>query len=190
MPLFRRQLQASARAGRRKRSRGQALVEFALILPVFMLVMLIAIDFGRLFFTYIQVNNAAREGAAYGAGNPTSTTGITSRAQQETNAQGQRGENPITVTAGCADSSGALPGGCADAPGGSGTGNTITVGVGENFTFLTPLINGAFGNNFKVGASATAAVINLAAGGGGGPGICTTLPNPSFTFSVSPGFRS
>ena len=59
------------------------------------------------------------------------------------------------------------------------------MGVGENFTFLTPLINGAFGNNFKVGASATAAVINLAAGGGGGPGICTTLPNPSFTFSVS-----
>ena len=130
MPLFRRQLQASALAGRRKRSRGQALVEFALILPVFMLVMLIAIDFGRLFFTYIQVNNAAREGAAYGAGNPTSTTGITSRAQQETNAQGQRGENPITVTAVCADPSGiALPGGCADAPGGNGTGNSITVGV-------------------------------------------------------------
>jgi Flp pilus assembly protein TadG len=56
---------ADGRLGRPSHDRGQGLVEFALILPVMMLILLIAVDFGRLFFTYIQVNNAARE-AAFG----------------------------------------------------------------------------------------------------------------------------
>ena len=162
-----------------KRSRGQALVEFALIVPVLVLILLITVDFGRLFFTYIQVNNAAREGASYGSLNPTST-GIATAAQKEIDAQAQRGESSISVSSTCADSTGnALA--CASAPGGSGRGNTITVAVSENFTFLTPLINGAFGNNFKIGASATAAVTGVAPGGGGTGQTCTTLPTASFS---------
>ena len=35
----------------RPRTRGQALVEFALVLPIMILVLLLAIDFGRLFFS-------------------------------------------------------------------------------------------------------------------------------------------
>ena len=46
-------------------SLGQALVEFALVIPVLMLILLACIDFGRIMFSYIQINNAAREGAAY-----------------------------------------------------------------------------------------------------------------------------
>jgi Flp pilus assembly protein TadG len=45
--------------------RGQSLAEFALILPVLVLLMLGAIDFGRVFFAYISVTNAARNGADY-----------------------------------------------------------------------------------------------------------------------------
>ena len=78
------------------------MVEFALIVPIFLFLMLLAIDFGRVFFSYIEVNNAAREGAAFAAGNPTVLVGdksITSHALQETNVQGQGGENAITVTA-------------------------------------------------------------------------------------------
>ena len=63
-------MQLSKGSGRR----GQAVVEFALIIPVFLLLLLAAVDFGRMFFTYIQANNAAREGAAYGAANAASTT--------------------------------------------------------------------------------------------------------------------
>lgn len=51
--------------GQPERSRGQSIVEFAILAPVLMLILLLAVDFGRLFFTYIAVNNAAREGAAY-----------------------------------------------------------------------------------------------------------------------------
>ena len=52
--------------GRRQRTRGQALVEFALLLPVLVLVLALAADFGRAFTAYIAISGAAREGAAYG----------------------------------------------------------------------------------------------------------------------------
>lgn len=42
--------------------RGQTLVEFALILPVFILILVGLFDAGRLVFAYHTVNNAAREG--------------------------------------------------------------------------------------------------------------------------------
>jgi Flp pilus assembly protein TadG len=42
---------------------GQGLVEFALILPIFLLLIFALVDFGRAFFTWQVVTNAAREGA-------------------------------------------------------------------------------------------------------------------------------
>ena len=55
------------RADQSERSRGQALAEFALLLPVLLLLMFMAVDFGRLFFSYIAINNAAREATYYAA---------------------------------------------------------------------------------------------------------------------------
>ncbi len=40
---------------------GQALVEFALVLPLFLLLVLAVVDFSRLLFTYISLANGARE---------------------------------------------------------------------------------------------------------------------------------
>ena len=49
----------------RRRPRGQALAEFALVAPIFFLLLFAIIDFGRYVY-YVQViNNAAREGARY-----------------------------------------------------------------------------------------------------------------------------
>lgn len=42
---------------------GQSLVEFALILPLFVLLVIGIFDIGRAFFAYIAISNAAREGA-------------------------------------------------------------------------------------------------------------------------------
>lgn len=64
---------------RRDRSRGQTLVEFALLLPVMVLILALAADFGRAFTAYIAISGAAREGAAYGmqtAGNAANGAGI------------------------------------------------------------------------------------------------------------------
>src|SRR5450830_1136668 len=44
---------------------AQALVEMAIILPILLLLILGAMDFGRMFITKIVLTNAAREGANY-----------------------------------------------------------------------------------------------------------------------------
>jgi TadE-like protein len=53
----------SAMIRRRRRSRGQALVEFALIFPLALLLLLAVFDVGRAVFVYNGLVNAAREGA-------------------------------------------------------------------------------------------------------------------------------
>jgi Flp pilus assembly protein TadG len=47
------------------RSRGQALAEFALIAPLFFLLLFGIIEAGRFIFYYEVLNNATREGARY-----------------------------------------------------------------------------------------------------------------------------
>lgn len=43
--------------------RGQDLVEYALILPLFLFLVLMFIELSVLFFSYVTISNAAREGA-------------------------------------------------------------------------------------------------------------------------------
>jgi len=50
----------------KKNVHGQAMVEFALVLPLLLLVMFGIVEFGRLFFSYAMVSAASREGARYG----------------------------------------------------------------------------------------------------------------------------
>lgn len=157
------------------------MVEFALVLPVFLFLVVIAIDFGRLFFTNIQIANAAREGANIAASSPTDTSLIEARVAQEKNTQGQRGEGTFVVTTVCADPSGTTIA-CALATGGGGPGNTVTVSVQGPFTFLTPIINGFFGGSLQVTNAATAAVLGYVPGAGATqPPTCTTSPSASFS---------
>jgi Flp pilus assembly protein TadG len=90
---------------------GQTLVEFSLILPFMLLLLFALVDFGRAFYTWLLVTNAAREGARAGATQLTaaeietraresicknggSTCGVdqSKLAVSVTNAQGDRGE--------------------------------------------------------------------------------------------------
>ena len=50
---------------RRPRTRGQALAEFALVAPIFFLMIFALMDFGRYVYYVQMLNNAAREGARY-----------------------------------------------------------------------------------------------------------------------------
>ena len=60
-----RTVQARWRAARdwKHGQSGQTLVEFSLILPIFLLLLFALVDFGRGFYTWQVVTNAAREGA-------------------------------------------------------------------------------------------------------------------------------
>ena len=58
---------------------GQGIVELAISMPLLLLLMLGTIDIGRVFYDYVQLRNAVREGAGYGARMPSDTAGITLR---------------------------------------------------------------------------------------------------------------
>jgi Flp pilus assembly protein TadG len=57
----------------RKSEHGQAVAEFALIVPIFLLLVFAIVDFGMGFHAWITVTNAAREGARLGAVGGTQT---------------------------------------------------------------------------------------------------------------------
>ena len=58
--------QKRSKSDRRMGEQGASAVEFALILPILMLLIGGVVDYGRYFFTEIQLTNAAREGARAG----------------------------------------------------------------------------------------------------------------------------
>ena len=57
--------------------RGAAAVEFAILLPVLLLILIGIMEFGRAFNVQITASNAAREGARYAAIHYADTSGFT-----------------------------------------------------------------------------------------------------------------
>jgi PKD repeat protein len=148
MPPFRRRSQDSAPSPRgRGKSRGQSLVEFALILPVLMLILLITIDFGRVYLGWVTLNNAARIAANYAAsGQPPLTTAqqIEYRAVVASETKGINCDlpNPIPNPT---------------YPGSTGTivGGRAVVALSCSFNLITPFLGNIFpGGVVAVGASA------------------------------------
>jgi Flp pilus assembly protein TadG len=107
----------------RKRSRGgQSLVEFALVLPILVILLLGLLDLGRMYFAYVAITDAAGEGVAYGARNPTDENGIRQRASEATEGLVEIGTDQVTVSP-VTESS-----------------DAITVTVTYSSTLITPLI--------------------------------------------------
>ncbi|HET9416320.1 MAG TPA: PKD domain-containing protein [Candidatus Limnocylindria bacterium] len=167
------------------------MVEFAIVAPLLALFIVIAVDFGRAYFSHIQIMNGAREAAALGGGQlsgPTDTAMMRDRVLLEANVQDHAAENDsITIDVVCETPAGATID-CGDAAEGSGVGNTVTVTVTRDFSLITPLADAILGGNFKMRASATAPVLGLvASGGGGGGGGGCSLPTASFSVTVLSG---
>jgi Flp pilus assembly protein TadG len=93
--------------------RGAAAVELAIIMPLFLLLILGCIDFGRFAYTFISVTNAARAGA--GAGmmgdypnpDPATNTGLTNWQMSICNAvANELGMDDDFIPAGSGDANG------------------------------------------------------------------------------------
>lgn len=67
---------------RRAHGTGQGLVEFALVVPLFLLLFMAIVDFGSAAFTYNSLTNAAREGARLAIVNQ-DTSSVTLRAERQ-----------------------------------------------------------------------------------------------------------
>jgi len=104
----------------RKKERGQSLLEFALILPVLLIILAGILDLGRLYFAYVAVTDAAGEGAAYGAIHPNDEEKIKDRTQDASGGLVEIDRNLITVVRGS---------------------QAVTVTVSYEFTLATPLIS-------------------------------------------------
>lgn len=133
--------QPGSRDRDRDRDRGAAAVEFALLLPVLLLVLFGLIDFGRALNAQITLTQAAREGARLAAlGQPS----VVSRTQAAAT-----GLSPVSVTVtGC--------------PSGSGLAADASVKVSYGFSFVTPL--GAIASLFS-GGSGVGSPLTLTATG-------------------------
>lgn len=70
------------------RERGQSLVEFAIILPVLLLLVLGVVDLGMGFKTYITLTNASREGVRWISIHPTDQSGARDRIADEASTMG------------------------------------------------------------------------------------------------------
>jgi len=109
--------------------RGQSLTEFA-VGVIFILVLLASgMDFGRAYFSYISIRDAAQEGAAYASIAPSDVTGIRSRVR-DTSA------NPIDMSGFSDDQIDIVISGSACA------GNTVSVTVEYDFNIVAPFVAG------------------------------------------------
>lgn len=102
--------------------RGQSLVEFALVVPMLLLVLFAIIDFGRLFQGYITLTNATREGARIAAVGGTDSD-ISARVLSAAS-----GLSGVTVS----------PASYPDA-GGDISGNSVVVTASAPMSFITPI---------------------------------------------------
>jgi Flp pilus assembly protein TadG len=89
---------AAAHDPKRERGRGQALVEFAIILPVFFLVVAGMFDFGLGIYSDLTLVNAAREGARLGVIDPGNTSAIEDRVREMA---GNLDDSKLNVTVAC-----------------------------------------------------------------------------------------
>jgi Flp pilus assembly protein TadG len=73
---------ASATRRRARRSRGQSVAEFALLLPVMLAFLGLTIDFARVFQAWITLDSATRNAAEYAATNGTSSSDALTKAKK------------------------------------------------------------------------------------------------------------
>lgn len=105
--------------------RGQSLVETALLFPILLLILIGIVDLGRVYYSYLQLTNAAREGARWAGSNPTDIVGAKDKAVNAANNSG------ISITTSNVTVSG-----------GNNSGDTKTVTINLTFPLLTFYIFG------------------------------------------------
>ena len=163
----------------KRTKRGQGLVELALVLPLLTLLLLLAVDFGRVFFGWVGLQNAARIGSSYAAMYPEAwgTPGdAAKKAQYAASIQADAAgincnlENPLPAPT---------------YPNGTAIGEDAVVAFKCNFDLITPFLAQIMGNPIVLNGRAVFAIrsgeFSGPAGGGSPPPppppTCRTVPN-------------
>ena len=104
---------------------GAVAVEFALVIPLLLLILCGIFDFGNLYFQLDVVNSAARQGARLAAVNQATSSAINTAIQQSYGNNLTAVATPATPT----------------------SGSNVTVTVTSNVTIMTPIISAFFSKN-------------------------------------------
>lgn len=181
---------------RKRGARGQALVELAIISMVLLLLFATVLDFGRLFYSQITVENAARAGSLIAAQEPNSYLNNTActTANSDSNKIGcaiqreSRGSlvtvapNQIAVV--CENK--ATPPAAATCQAEPQAGTRSRVSVNATFNFLMPVLTIVMGNSLTLSASVTADQQVLPAGSTAVPTVASTAtPTPTPTATAT-----
>ena len=172
------------------RTRGQSLVEFALVLPIIMLLLLTALDFGRVYLGYINLQNMARIASNFAANNPTAWTISADPVIQAKATQAKlKYQNEILADAAATNCNLPIVAGKATAPAptftdadGDGTpeiGDTAQVGITCTFGVITPVISNIVGGSVQVSA-ASVFPVKTGMTAAAGSVITGTAPNAAF----------
>jgi len=160
----------------RRARNGQSLAEFALVLPVLLLIVLFAIDAGRLFLGWVEINNAARIAANYASLHPTATWSDPAdpdRARfdqliaQEANVVNCTLESPIPDPT---------------FPAGTDLGDLAQAHFSCSFDVLTPIVGGIIGDPLTISVSSS---FPIRSGSILGTPLGSSIPSP--TDSPDPG---
>lgn len=164
----------------RASSRGQSLVELALIAPVFLILLMTAIDLGRLMYSQITITNAAKEaalvasqGGTWQANQPCSDTntvmcGAISEAQEGFVIVEQ---TRVDLTPAVCDKNAPYP---------AGGPPTVSVEVTSPFNLLTPIIGSIVGSSLELHSTASAECLAV-------PAVTfPSLPDPVAAFTANP----
>jgi PKD repeat protein len=168
-----------ARLRRRPRSRGQSLVEFALVLPLLLVFLATVLDLGRIYYANISLLNAAREGAfqasktpgSYADGQPCNTTTnlVVCRVQLESKG------SMVQIAAADIDMTCSKTGCPLEAN------STVRVEVQGQFHLITPILGFIFGGQtIDMESSATQQIEYYPTGG-----VETVPPDPVAIFTAS-----
>lgn len=162
--LSRARLATTGRLGR-----GQSLVEFALVVPILLLVFAICADLGRAFYAYVSIENGVKEGALFGSRTPLcvddtsagcrNPRNVVWRVRNELATLRNPDGSPLVPTVACID----------DATGTARTnmrdcapGDRYEVSLTYPFAFITPILGQILGGTLNLGTSSTAVVLNQA----------------------------
>lgn len=142
---------------RRRSARGQSLVEFALVIPIVLLLMLGLFDLGRVVFTNNSLSDGARHGARTAAVDPRSPTYCADIEDAARTAVRGLPLSVFTVTYQRVDSTGVPTGAAlvvcsggspgAAIPSSARPGDRVTVVLTANVDLATPLVAAATGQD-------------------------------------------
>jgi Flp pilus assembly protein TadG len=127
------------------------MVELALILPVLLLIVLVAVDFGRVFYSWITVTNASRVAASYASGEANATY---PNAKYTALVQAETPDDAICPVVANTYDPDYIDGPDAGTFAGD-VGDSVRVSVSCTFRMLTPIIGSILSNSITVGSEST-----------------------------------